>query len=69
MELTAAEPESREAFREITIPAGTALSLQLGSTVSSATSRIEQPVSATLLRPVIVNGGTVVPAGAAVTAT
>ena len=67
VELTAVAPESREAFREITIPAGTALSLQLGSTVSSASSRIEEPVSATLLRPVIVNGRTVVPAGAAVT--
>lgn len=64
MDITpAAEP--REAVREITIPAGTALNLQLGSTVSSASSRIEQPVTATLRRPLIVNGVTVVPAGAA----
>jgi len=53
-------------YREITIPAGTALSLEMGSTVSSRTSRVEQPVSATLRRPLIVRGVTVVPAGAAI---
>ena len=59
--------EAREpvaAIREITIPAGTALSLQLGSTVSSATSRIEQPVNATLRRALVVDGITIAPAGA-----
>jgi hypothetical protein len=67
VESTAVESDSRGSVREITIPAGTALSLQLGSTVSSASSRIEQPVSATLRRPLIINGVTAVPAGAAVT--
>lgn len=67
VEMTAAEPESPEGLREITIPAGTALSLQMGSGVSSASSRLEQPVSATLRRSLIINGVTVVPAGAAVT--
>jgi hypothetical protein len=50
--------------REITIPAGTLLSLQMGSSVSSRSSRVEQPVSATLRRPLVVRGVTVVPAGA-----
>ena len=62
----AANPEPPAAIREITIPAGTPLSVQLGSTVSSATSRIEQPVSATLRHPIVVNGVTIVPAGAMV---
>jgi len=63
----AAIADADEAFREITIPAGIALSLQMTSTVSSASSHIEQPVSATLRRPIVVNGRTIVPAGTAVT--
>lgn len=53
-------------FREITIPAGTPLSLQLGTTVSSRVNTIEDPVQATVRRPIVINGITVVPAGAAV---
>jgi hypothetical protein len=52
--------------REITIAAGTTLSLRLGTGVSSRNSRIEQPVQANLQRPVVINGLTVIPAGAAV---
>ncbi len=52
--------------REITIPAGTVLSLQMGSGVSSRSSRIEDSVHATLRRPLVVNHAIVVPAGAAV---
>jgi hypothetical protein len=51
--------------REITIPAGTTLSLRLGTGVSSRNSRVEDPVQATLRRPVVVNGATVIPAGTA----
>jgi hypothetical protein len=58
------EVEPAAAIREITIPAGTALSLQLGSTVSSASSRVEQPVNATLRRALVVDGVTIAPAGA-----
>jgi hypothetical protein len=52
--------------REITIPAGTTLSLRLGTGVSSRNSRIEQPVQANLQRSVVINGVTVIPAGSAV---
>jgi hypothetical protein len=55
-----------EAPREITIPAGTTIRLRLGSTVSSRSSNVEDAVQATLRTPIIVNGVTVVPAGAAV---
>lgn len=55
-------PESRE----ITIPAGTTLSLQLATAVSSKDSSVEDPVQATLRRPIVVDGETVVPSGAAV---
>jgi hypothetical protein len=54
------------AIREITIPAGTRLSLRMGSTVSSRSSHVEQPVQANLRAPVIVNGVTVLPSGTAV---
>ena len=53
-------------YREITIPAGTSLSLALTSGVSSKTSSVEDAVSATLRRAIVVDGVTVVPAGAAV---
>jgi hypothetical protein len=54
------------AEREITIPAGTLLRLQLNSRVSSANSRVEDAVHATLQRSLVINGVTVVPAGTAV---
>ena len=53
-------------IRTVTIPAGTALTVRLGSTVSSRTSRIEDPVTATIVRPIVINGTTIVPAGTAV---
>lgn len=54
------------AAREVTIPAGTTLSLELGTSVSSKDSAVEDPVQATLRRAIVVNGETIVPAGAAV---
>jgi hypothetical protein len=50
-------------MREITIPAGTSLALELQSSVASDTSRIEDAVRATLRQPVIVGGREVLPAG------
>jgi len=52
--------------RDITIPAGTTLRLQLGTPVSSKNSSVEDAVHATLRSPIVVNGQTVVPAGASV---
>jgi hypothetical protein len=43
-------------WREVTIPAGTTLPIVLDTSVSSATSRVEQPVAAHLSRAVMVNG-------------
>jgi hypothetical protein len=54
------------AARSVTIPAGTSLRLRLDSRVSSASSRVEDRVDATLQRAVVVSGVTVVPAGSAV---
>ena len=52
------------AYREVTVPAGTTLRLDLASSISSDGSRIEDPVRATLREAVVVDGQTVVPTGA-----
>ncbi len=52
--------------REVTIPAGTRLSIVLDTTVGSDISRREDPVSAHVSRAVIVNGVTVLPQGSRV---
>lgn len=53
-------------YREVTIPAGTILPLDLQTAVGSDTSRVEDPVRATLRRAVRVGGLDVLPAGTAV---
>jgi hypothetical protein len=50
-------------FREVTIPSGTTLSLELKTAVASDTSKIEDPVRATLRTPVSVEGVQALPAG------
>ena len=53
-------------WREITIPAGTALPVVLDTSVGSDISRVEQPVQGHLARTVRVNGAAAIPAGSAV---
>jgi hypothetical protein len=53
-------------FREFTIPAGTTLAVRLDSGVSSDSSRVEDPIEATLTSAVVVDGTEVLPAGASV---
>jgi acetylornithine deacetylase/succinyl-diaminopimelate desuccinylase-like protein len=64
----AAAPEERKAppvpvYREVTIPAGTTLRLDLRSAVASDTSQVEDTVRAALRQPVVVDGRTVLPVG------
>src|SRR5262245_12228236 len=54
------------ATREVTIPAGTHLSIVLETPVSSVTSRVEERVDAHLSRAVVVNGATAIPEGSRV---
>ena len=49
--------------REITIPAGTILRLRPARSFGSDISRIEQPITASLARAVLVNGHTALPVG------
>jgi hypothetical protein len=52
--------------REVTIPAGTPLSIVLETAVSSNGSRREQPIAARVARPIVINGATVVAEGSRV---
>ncbi len=62
-----APAEDADEYREITVPAGTVLPLTLRSAVGSDTSHVEDPVRATLRRPITIGGTQVLPAGAVVT--
>jgi hypothetical protein len=57
--------QAAPSYRTITIPAGTTLNLALTSNVSSKGSSVEDRVNATLRRALVVDGVTVIPAGAA----
>lgn len=50
-------------YREIMLPAGTPLPLVLRTSVASDTSRVEDPVRATVREPVAVDGQIVLPVG------
>jgi hypothetical protein len=50
-------------YKEVTLPAGTALRLDLKSAVASDTSKVEDTVRATLRQAVVIDGQTVLPAG------
>ena len=53
----------RPAYREVTIPAGTALPLTLTSSVASDTSAVQDAVTAELTTPIRIDGRDVLPAG------
>jgi hypothetical protein len=51
---------------EVTVPAGTAVSIRLQNAISSASNRPGDEFAAVLDEPIVVNGNTVAPRGAAV---
>jgi len=53
----------RRATHQVTIPAGTVLRLRVNRGFGSDISRLEDPVAATLTRPVVIAGRTILPAG------
>ena len=53
-------------FREFTLPEGTKLAVRLDSAVGSDSSRVEDPIEATLTDGVVVDGTEVLPAGSLV---
>ena len=62
----AASARESQRYREVTLPAGTRLSLRVGSAYSSASSYVEQGVNATVVSAVHANGVTALPAGSRV---
>ena len=62
------EPQTRRPleFREVTLPAGTVLAVTLGTSLASDTSKVEDPVRATLRTPVSAGGVEALPVGTAV---
>jgi len=56
-------------YAEVTVPAGTMLSLMLDSTLASDVSEVEDPVRARLARPVMVDGMPAIPQGSKVLGT
>jgi hypothetical protein len=63
---TPATPPAAQ-IREVTLPAGTTLRLRLQSAVASDSSRVEDTVRAELSQAVVIDGATVLPAGARLT--
>jgi hypothetical protein len=55
-----------ERWREVVLPAGTALSVALDTAVGSDTSRVEDPVNARVTSAVVIDGVTAVPEGSRV---
>jgi hypothetical protein len=70
----AAQAEEQQApalpeYKEVTLPSGTTLRLDLKSAVASDSSRVEDTVRAELRQPVVVDGETVLPVGTEVVGT
>jgi len=64
-EKDAKEPATaRAVYREVTLPAGTTLRLDLASSIASDSSKVEDAVRATLRQALVIDGQTVVPTGA-----
>ena len=66
-ERPAAPAPRRPEFRELTLPAGTALPLELQTALSSETAKVESPVRARLRQTLTVDGITALPAGTILT--
>ena len=64
----AAEPP-RPTFREVTVPAGTTLTIRLATPVASDTSKVEDRITGTLAKAITAEGTTAVPAGSELTGT
>ena len=69
LEKAAAGAPRVPAYRDLQIPAGTVLPIELGTTVGSATSQVEDQVRGTVRRAIDIDGIEVIPAGATVLGT
>lgn len=63
------EKPAEPVYREVTVPAGTTLRLELKSSVASDTSKVEDTVRAVVRQSVTIDGKPVIPAGTEVVGT
>src|SRR4030095_2890501 len=59
----APEPPPAPKFREVTVPAGTEISVKILNTLASNTSKVEDPVKGSVAKSVVVSEATAIPAG------
>ena len=62
-------PSPEAAFRDVTIPAGTVLPIELQSSVASDASSVEDPVRARLRKAIMIDGVEALPAGSSLRGT
>ena len=62
-------PSPEPAFRDVTIPAGTVLSVELQSSLASDASSVEDPVRARLRKAIMIDGVEALPAGSSLRGT
>ncbi len=62
-------PSPEPAFRDVTIPAGTVLPVELQSSVASDASSVEDPVRARLRKAIMIDGVEALPAGSSLRGT
>jgi hypothetical protein len=60
----AARAKAVPVYREVTVPAGTTLRLDLASSIASDSSNVEDRIRATVRQALVIDGQTVVPTGA-----
>jgi hypothetical protein len=60
-------PPPEPAFHEVTIPAETLLAVTLATPIASDTSHVEDAISGTLAKSIVVDGRTAVPVGSKIT--
>lgn len=65
----APEPPPAPKFVEVTVPAGTEISVKILSTLASNTSKVEDPVKGSVAKSVVVSGATAIPAGSQLSGT
>jgi hypothetical protein len=62
---TSAAPIAAPDYRDVVVPAGTVLSVELRSRVASDASQVEDAIAGRLRRPIVIKGLTAIPAGTA----
>src|SRR6478735_2231402 len=65
--VSAADRASEPVERTLTVPDDTAFDVTLDTALASDSSRVEQPVRATIASPIVIDGITVIPAGSSLT--